>query len=102
MDGDGEGEGNKDGGGGDDGGDDGGDGGGDDDDDDEGHFELVTEGGYTRQSSVTETEDVSYVSSPYLPNCVPVRSLIVAPPNPSSLKSPSDLFSSKKGAQEKS
>jgi hypothetical protein len=31
------------------------------------HFYLTAEGGYERQSTVTEIEDVSYVSSPYLP-----------------------------------
>jgi hypothetical protein len=33
-------------------------------------FQLYTSGGYTRMSDVTETEDVSYVSSPYLPECL--------------------------------
>lgn len=31
------------------------------------HFFLTAEGGYERMSTVTEIEDVSYVSSPYLP-----------------------------------
>lgn len=49
------------------------DGGGDSDDDDDigGAFVLVAkECGYARLSSITESEDVSYVSSPYLPFCV--------------------------------
>ena len=33
-------------------------------------FRLYTAGGYARMSDVTETEDVSYVSSPYLPDCL--------------------------------
>ena len=33
-------------------------------------FMVYTEGGYERMSDVTETEDVSYVSSPYLPECL--------------------------------
>ena len=32
--------------------------------------QVYTAGGYTRMSDVTETEDVSYVSSPYLPECL--------------------------------
>jgi WD repeat-containing protein 35 len=35
-----------------------------------GYFELYTESGYARESDVTETEDVSYVSSPWLPECL--------------------------------
>jgi len=31
------------------------------------HFFLTAEGGYERMSTITEIEDVSYVSSPYLP-----------------------------------
>lgn len=49
-------------------------GGGDDDDDDDegiGVFILKAKSGdYCRLSNVTDTEDVSYVSSPYLPACV--------------------------------
>ena len=30
-------------------------------------LQLFTESGYRRRSGITETEDVSYVSSPYLP-----------------------------------
>ena len=30
-------------------------------------FHLVTSGGYSRESEITDSEDVSYVSSPYLP-----------------------------------
>ena len=49
------------------------DGGGDDDDDDDeglGVFILLSPSKYARLSNVTDTEDVSYVSSPYLPACV--------------------------------
>ena len=43
----------------------------DDDDDDNGVFWLVDEStGYERESSCTDAEDVSYVSSPFLPSCV--------------------------------
>ena len=44
----------------------------DDDDEEEGHgvFILMTPSKYARMSNVTDTEDVSYVSSPYLPACV--------------------------------
>jgi WD repeat-containing protein 35 len=55
-----------------DGDDDGGDGD-DDDDDDEGagtFFMCCPETSFERESGVTDTEDVSYVSSPYLPSCV--------------------------------
>ena len=44
-----------------------------DDDDDEGagHFVMRDPlSGFERESNVTDTEDVSYVSSPYLPSCV--------------------------------
>jgi hypothetical protein len=34
------------------------------------YFKLVAENGYIKRSTVTQTEDVSYVSSPYLPSCV--------------------------------
>ena len=46
---------------------------GEDDDDDEGagHFVMRDPlSGFERESNVTDTEDVSYVSSPYLPSCV--------------------------------
>lgn len=33
-------------------------------------FWLRSNSGYERESTVTDTEDVSYVSSPYLPNCL--------------------------------
>ena len=33
-------------------------------------FTLYTEGGYLRKSDITETEDVSYVSSPYIAQCL--------------------------------
>lgn len=33
-------------------------------------FRLTTQSGYHRESSVTETEDVSYVTSPYLPEAL--------------------------------
>ena len=33
-------------------------------------FKLVTDSGYSRESTIMDTEDVSYVSSPYLPTCV--------------------------------
>ena len=36
-------------------------------DDDEGYFVLFSESGYERDSSITEIESVSYVSSPFLP-----------------------------------
>ena len=43
----------------------------DDDDDENGQFILVDElSGFERESSCTEAEDVSYVSSPFLPSCV--------------------------------
>ena len=54
----------------------------DDEDNDQGHFLMVGRWGpedgqvpggpgyWMKESNVTETEDVSYVSSPYLPSCV--------------------------------
>ena len=43
----------------------------DDDDDDNGIFYLCDETtGFERESSCTDAEDVSYVSSPFLPSCV--------------------------------
>lgn len=42
----------------------------DDSDGDIGKFCLKGDKGYLRVSEVTDTEDVSYVSSPYLPTCV--------------------------------
>ena len=36
-------------------------------------FQLVTEGGFKRPSTITETEDVSYVSSPWLPQVLRKR-----------------------------
>ena len=33
-------------------------------------FWMRSDSGYERESTVTDTEDVSYVSSPYLPNCL--------------------------------
>ena len=42
----------------------------DEEEEDEGKFILITESGYEKETSVTDTEDVSYVSSPYLPSCV--------------------------------
>jgi WD repeat-containing protein 35 len=41
-----------------------------DDDEDDGVFVLFSSNGYMRESEITSTEDVSYVSSPYLPSCV--------------------------------
>ena len=47
------------------------DGGDSDDDDDHGQFVLVDESiDFQKESSCTDAEDVSYVSSPYLPSCV--------------------------------
>ena len=43
----------------------------DDEDDGAGKFMMVDDvTGFERESNVTDTEDVSYVSSPYLPSCV--------------------------------
>ena len=43
----------------------------DDDDDSQGQFLLVDQStGFEKESSCTDAEDVSYVSSPYLPSCV--------------------------------
>ena len=42
----------------------------DEDDDEDPGFTLYTEGGYLRKSDITETEDVSYVSSPYVAECL--------------------------------
>ncbi|TMW62989.1 hypothetical protein Poli38472_005607 [Pythium oligandrum] len=36
----------------------------------DGHFFRVVSGAYSKISSITEVEDVSYVSSPYLPSCL--------------------------------
>lgn len=36
----------------------------------DGEFFLSTESGYSMKSSVTDSEDVSYVSSPFLPSCL--------------------------------
>eukprot|EP00948_MAST-09A_sp_MAST-9A-sp1_P004048 g4048.t1 len=36
----------------------------------EGLFHISNKNGFSRESGVTETEDVSYVSSPYLPVCI--------------------------------
>ncbi len=33
-------------------------------------FRLYNENGFSRDSNITDTEDVSYVSSPYLPSCL--------------------------------
>ena len=33
-------------------------------------FMLKSDSGYERESMVTDTEDVSYVSSPYIPDCL--------------------------------
>jgi hypothetical protein len=38
--------------------------------DNEGLFNLTSGAGYTRRSSVTDAEDVSYVSSAYIPECL--------------------------------
>jgi hypothetical protein len=43
-------------------------------------FRLFTPGGFSKESAVTETEDVSYVSSPYLPPAVRRRDVPGAPP----------------------
>eukprot|EP01038_Epipyxis_sp_PR26KG_P007778 gene7778-10566_t len=34
------------------------------------HYYLISASGYRRQSTITETEDVSYVSSAYIPQCL--------------------------------
>jgi WD repeat-containing protein 35 len=34
------------------------------------HYFLVSSSGYNRKSTITETEDVSYVSSAYIPQCL--------------------------------
>jgi hypothetical protein len=47
-----------------------------DDEEPEGFFQLYTEGGYERESEITETEDVSYVSSPWLPECLRDRASV--------------------------
>jgi hypothetical protein len=60
----------------------------DDEENDQGHFLMVArwgtpeqqrpggDGYYAKESKVTETEDVSYVSSPYLPHCVSAHRLL--------------------------
>jgi WD repeat-containing protein 35 len=39
-------------------------------DPEEGCFWMTTDGGYNEQSEISECEDISYVSSPYLPECL--------------------------------